>query len=79
MEQLSQDIANTQNRVRRSSRRNNDIDKLLMNMYSIVQDTMRDNEIKTGDSITGEIFSMSELFPEDATQEGGNNYGKNPL
>ena len=50
-----------------------------MTMYSIVQDTMRDNEIKTGDSITGEIFSMSELFPEDATQEGGNNYGKNPL
>ena len=22
---------------------------------------------------------MSEIFPEDATQEGGNNYRKNPL
>ena len=48
-------------------------------MYSIVQDTIIENERETGGKITGEIFSMSELFPEDATQEGDNNYGKDPL
>ena len=50
-----------------------------MTMSSIVQDTVRGNERETGDSITGEIFSMSALLPEEATQEGGNNYGKDPL
>ena len=50
-----------------------------MTMYFIFQDTTRENERETGDRITGEIFSMSELFHEDATQEGGNNYGKDPL
>ena len=48
-------------------------------MSSIFQDTIRENERETGNIITGEIFSMSALFPEDATQEGGNNYGKYPL
>ena len=50
-----------------------------MTMSSIVQDTIRDNGRDTGDSITGEIFRMSALFPEDATQEVGNNYGKDAL
>ena len=36
-------------------------------------------ERDTVDSITGEISIISEIFPEDATQEGGNNYGKDPL
>ena len=48
-------------------------------MYSIVQDTIIENERETGGKITGEIFSMSELFPEDGTQERGKNYGKDPL
>ena len=79
MEQLAQDIVNAQNRVRRSFRRKQKTDKILMTMYFIFQDTTRENERETGDRITGEIFSMSELFHEDATQEGGNNYGKDPL
>ena len=48
-------------------------------MSFIVKDTIRENKRDTGDRITGEIFSMSELLPEDATQEGGNKYGKDPL
>ena len=48
-------------------------------MSSIFRDTIRENERETGDIITGEIFSISELFSEDATQEGGNNHGKYPL
>ena len=45
----------------------------------IFQDTIIETEIYIGGSITGEILSMSALFPEDETQEGGNNYGKDPL
>ena len=50
-----------------------------MTMYYIVQDIIRENERETGDSITGEIFSMSALLPEDATKDGGNSYGKDPI
>ena len=50
-----------------------------MIISSIVQDTIIENERYTGDSITGEVFSISELFPEDATQQVVNNYGKEPL
>ena len=50
-----------------------------MIVSSIAQDKIRENERETCDRIIGEIFSMSELFPEDATQEGGNNYVKDPL
>ena len=50
-----------------------------MEMSSIVQDAIRENERETGDSITELIFSMTELLTEDATQEGGNNYIKYPL
>ena len=48
-------------------------------MSSIVQDTIRDNGRETDSIITEEIFSLSELFPENATQEVGNNYDENPL
>ena len=50
-----------------------------MSIFFIFQNSFIDNEREIGDSITGEIFSMSELFPEYATQEGDNNYGKDPL
>ena len=50
-----------------------------MIMSSIVQDTIRDNGRETDSIITEEIFSLSELFPENATQEVGNNYDENPL
>ena len=50
-----------------------------MTMSYIFQDTIIENEIYTVDSINREIFSMSALFPEGSTQEGGNNYGKDQL
>ena len=42
-----------------------------MTMSSIVQDKIIENKWETGDSITGEIFSMSAVLPEDANQEVG--------
>ena len=56
-EQLAQYILNNNIRSRISSIRKQNIDKLLITMSSIVQDTIRDNERETGDIITAEIFS----------------------
>ena len=50
-----------------------------MTMSSIFQDKIIENERETSDIITEEISSMLELFPEDANEDGGNNYGKDPL
>ena len=48
-------------------------------MLSIVQDTIRESKIYTGDIIPGEIFNVSSLFHDYSTQEVGNNYGKDPI
>ena len=53
LEQLDQNIADTQIRFRISSRKKQEIEKLLMAMLSIFQDTIRQNERETGDGITG--------------------------
>ena len=53
LEQLAQDIENTQIRVRRSYRKKQDINKILINISSIVQDKIIENERETGDIITG--------------------------
>ena len=50
-----------------------------MTMSSIFQDKIIENERETSDIITEEISSMLELFPEDANEDGGNNYVKDPL
>ena len=43
LEELAQDILNTQSRGRRLSRRKNKTDNILMTMSSIVQDKIREN------------------------------------
>ena len=50
-----------------------------MTMSSIFQDIIIENKRETCDSNTKEIFNISALLPEDATREGGNTYGKDPL